>query len=512
METKRVLVLSPFIALVLLLPGRAAAYDDALEGAPHGTINSLAIKMFETHIMPADKYLKTASLNGFSTAGIAWDASDGSRLTPPEIAVQRRKHLKDWIIDGGYSADEPEATMALAHFYDPKAPAGQHYLTDQQFLVNFVSHYNSEYANPGIDAVQWAFHGENWGTAFDQKYSWADGKDYLTQALASPDAGNVNYGQAWRSLGETMHLMADMTVPAHVRNDGHAKALGDPDPYESSTTGKLVAANAGYTPAPLDYGQSPEQLMISVAAYVNTNFLSQDTIPLPPGISSPWHKYALPSIDGLTPDSKGYLHRTINGRDIRIAKTRSLWSKLFATGQQLYMVDSNVVDDQRTILVPTAIKADEMLVSKFLPRFKVTATVVPAENEYTMVGGIRGVFSGEWPAIDTAKVRNGARIMITDGKTGGITKIQVQLIDPSKDFNSFSYGFKAKPGDSVRLEYDLGGYVVRSSTIKLAATDCPDNLDPTSPMYILCHHNPGTPVIEPPPGSIASPVPTSNPG
>jgi hypothetical protein len=496
-EAKRVLILSPFVALLLLLPGQAVAYDDGLEGAPHGTINSLAIKMFETQIMPADKYLKNASLNGFSTAGIAWDASDGSRWTPPEIAVQRTKSLKQWIIDGGYSADEPEATMALAHFYDPKAAAGQRYLTDQQFLVNFVSHYNSEYANPGIDAVQWAFHGENWGTAFDQKYSWANGKDYLTQALASLDAGNVSYGKAWRSLGETMHLVADMTVPAHVRNDGHAKALGDPDPYESSTTGQLVSATAGYPPAPLDYSQSPEQLMIRVADYVNTNFLSQDTIPLPPGITSPWHKYALPSLDGLTPSSNGYLHRTINGRDVRIAKTRSLWSKLFGTGQQFYMIDSNVVDDQRTILIPTAIKADEMLVSKFLPRFNVTEKVVPAENGYTMVGGISGVWSSEWPAIRSAKVRNGARIMVTDAKTGATTKIQVKLIDPSKDFSSFSYGFKADPGDSVRLEFDVGGYVVRSSTIKVAASGCPDNLNPTDPMYILCHHDLGTPQITP---------------
>ena len=26
---------------------------------------------------------------------------------------------------------------------------------------------------------------------------------------------------AWRSLGETMHLIADMSVPSHVRNDSH---------------------------------------------------------------------------------------------------------------------------------------------------------------------------------------------------------------------------------------------------------------------------------------------------
>ena len=29
------------------------------------------------------------------------------------------------------------------------------------------------------------------------------------------------FAAAWRSLGETMHLIADMSVPSHVRNDSH---------------------------------------------------------------------------------------------------------------------------------------------------------------------------------------------------------------------------------------------------------------------------------------------------
>jgi hypothetical protein len=471
MEARPVLILSFIVVLLMMLTEQAFAYDDSL-GA-HSKINSIALKNFQTEIMPGDPNLKNAYLDNTPCTGIAWDPTDGDRINPPEIAVQRVKPLKFWVIDGGYSADEPEGTMALCHFYDPTQPTGKGYLTDQQFIVNVVKNYNSEYANPEIDAVEWAFHGDQYGTVFDQQYSWDQGKGYLKNALESPDPNNVNYGKAWRSLGETMHLMADMTVPAHVRNDGHAKALNDPDPYESSTTWEFIDQNKGFVPASdINYDQNPEKLMISVATYTNSHFLSKDTIPLPTGISSPWHKYSLPSVEGLTPSPMGYLNQDINGERVRIARTRSLTSYLFGTGKQQYMIDNNVCDDQRKVLIPTAIKADEMLVSDFLPRFKVTAQVNPANigDRYTMIGGIKGIDKGEWLQISSVKIRNGARIIVTDAKTCKETKVAVKLIDPSGDFNSFSYDFNANPGDTVRLEYDLGGYVVKSDDTMILDT------------------------------------------
>lgn len=463
MEARSVLVLSFIVALLLLLPGPVFAYDDSL-GA-HSMINSLALSKFQTDGIPGDPSLNNARIDNTPCMGIAWDPSDGDRINPPEIAVQRVKMLHMWVIDGGYSADEPEGTMALCHFYDPTQPAGKRYLTDQQSMVKVLSQYNSEYRNPGIDAVQWAFHGDQYGTVFDQQYSWDQGKSYLEKALESPDPNNVNYGKAWRSLGETMHLMADMTVPAHVRNDGHAAALNDPDPYESSTTWQLVQSNAGNAFASgITYDQSPEQLMISVAKYTNSHFLSKDTIPLPAGVSSPWHKYDKPSIEGLTPTAQGYLYQEVNGENSRIAVTRSLRSYLFDTGKQEYMIDDNVCDAQRKVLIPTAIKADEMLISDFLPRLQVTAEVnsTSAIGKYTMIGGIKGIDKGEWLKISSVKIRNGARIIVTDPKTGKETVTPVKLTDPSRDLNSFSYDFAANPGDTIRLEYALGGYVVAS--------------------------------------------------
>jgi hypothetical protein len=129
--------------------------------------------------------------------------------------------------------------MALLHFYDPKNPE-RPYLTDQQFLVRLIRFLGgTTFDNPQWDAVTWTFRTRPEDTIeflglFDQEYGWIQAKEYLKKAIESKNPGDF-YGKAWRAVGEVMHMVADMTVPAHVRNDGHAAVLGDSDPYERGT-------------------------------------------------------------------------------------------------------------------------------------------------------------------------------------------------------------------------------------------------------------------------------------
>ncbi len=68
--------------------------------------------------------------------------------------------------------------------------------------------------------MDWAFDRDLGSGYYIQDYSWNDGLRIYQEALASASCCNEKYGQAWRAVGETMHLVSDMTVPAHVRNDG----------------------------------------------------------------------------------------------------------------------------------------------------------------------------------------------------------------------------------------------------------------------------------------------------
>ncbi len=139
MENRWILI--AVIIVLVCIPLQVTAYSNNNMGG-HPLINKFAIESVELDIhLQKDPLLKDTSLSGEACWGWAWDETDGlvdvgSRNT---IRVFRSKSLQNWIIDGGFSADEPERTMALVHFYDPKNRVA--YLTDYQSLVKLGTLY-----------------------------------------------------------------------------------------------------------------------------------------------------------------------------------------------------------------------------------------------------------------------------------------------------------------------------------------------------------------------------------
>jgi hypothetical protein len=150
--------------------------------------------------------------------------------------------------------------MSLRHFFDPKAVSGAPWLTDRIPGV----------LNPKIDARKWALsHPQN-------PYSLQNGLDAYKAALEHPAQHDEKIGLALRCLGETMHVLADMTRPAHVRNDAHATG----DPLEHGLTGAIVAENADLPvdPRATLTAATPAQLFSDVATWTQTYFYSDGTI------------------------------------------------------------------------------------------------------------------------------------------------------------------------------------------------------------------------------------------
>ena len=83
---------------------------------------------------------------------------------------------------------------------------------------------------------------------------------------------------AMRALGETMHLVADMTQPAHVRNDSHPGW----EVTEDAVTGASASALTKYTRVDglvgLPLGNQVRDIMQTLSTYVNARFYSEDTI------------------------------------------------------------------------------------------------------------------------------------------------------------------------------------------------------------------------------------------
>ncbi len=461
---------------LLLVPIAVSAYDDVGGLKAHTAINTNAVTLFQSQLMPADPYLKTplATLDGTPCWGYAWEPEEnggpGEMILAPATRpdLKKQKSMKDWIIGGGYSADEPEGPSALVHFYDPMAGEGQRHLTDQQFVTNLLHHVSSTLnANPETDARDWGLKDlsrdmEIYGINFIQEYAYDDAKENLKKALASHENNNEFYGRAWRGVGETMHMISDMTVPAHVRNDGHASLLQDSDPYESTTNFQHVNAYAGNSAAPLVYRKNLNGLMHDVALFTNTNYLSKDTIP---GQTTSATKYSLPDITKMEVIKGGSLDGYLKDSEGRVTAAPNSWTKKLWNGQA-YTINPTVVDAQRQVLIPTAVRSSATVLDRFLPRFEVTMSYSPVDpnspdsGRYTMHGEIRVAKDAwnqlEWPT--RLEVNNGATIVLT-GKDGKSRQVKV---DPKivKTMNEFSYDFRAEPGETVDLMYDLGGYCV----------------------------------------------------
>lgn len=97
------------------------------------------------------------------------------------------------------------------------------------------------------------------------KFTWP-----VARANAKDSDGNPS-DLGWRDLGYVLHLLEDLTSPAHVRNDPHPPYI-DGDPIEAVTrdpalpTGDLINFN------------SPEEYFAALQAWTQSNFFSKDTV------------------------------------------------------------------------------------------------------------------------------------------------------------------------------------------------------------------------------------------
>jgi hypothetical protein len=474
MENFRVVKISILAAaaaavLLLLCAQGALAWNNV---GVHPTINEYALNSFTGQWMPYDPYLKYASLNGEPVWGEAWDLVDGtswhSRITP----AIREKSLGQWLVDSGFSADEPELDMSLMHFYDPiRTP---HYLTDN---INDIP--GGSYVNPEISAYQWAF------TESGNPYGFENGKTYYKSALADTDPSTVNYGKAWRAVGETMHLISDMTIPAHVRNDGHIPYARLWDPLEYFTDASDVLLFGSGYPASTDLGNyhcaytsdtDIRSLFQGEAAWTNENFFSADTVPRYGKTTTANGEplYPSPTVT-WSPSFEGYITTTVSGRTMNLTR-QSLAGLIWKT--PYLVVDQNVCNDQRSLLIPTSIKSSAAVLDAFLPRFRVVIdSVVPDEDYegyYVITAHIQHIATREWP--EDLPIRNGAHIVVDSFDYPVTTSTNGAGSD---SLNRIRLSLEAETDSAIQVYYDLGGYQIASGEYRIPEVSSTSTPTPT---------------------------------
>jgi hypothetical protein len=171
----------------------------------HSSLYALKV---ETH-MDLNEYIARSPMNGFYLDAYLKNVLGFQEGINQSIGMQK---LYLWLREGGAEEDQTD------HWYT---------------CCRFKNHFHNPITNEGLwlggySSLDWAF------MNIDQQspggaYSWKDVRQNFFNALTYAGT-DLNETEAWRQyymaetfrgLGQLMHLVQDLSVPAHARNDAH---------------------------------------------------------------------------------------------------------------------------------------------------------------------------------------------------------------------------------------------------------------------------------------------------
>ncbi len=403
---------------------------------------------------------KGDQLSNFELVGINSTYTEEPREVSP----------RTWIEHGGFSADVPEVPASLRHFYDPTRNENERYLTD---TVNskIMSTFQAQFKNPKTNGLDWALGTKGDFGVLEHMYTWEHGKKYFKAALEEPNPGKrKNFmAKAWRSLGETLHMIADHGCPPHVRNDGHPSIpvplmsyFGNPDPYEELLDpGSLLAFKNGTAPKTITdlfrKAKTTRDIAHQLAVFTNNNFFSNETISgtdsksrnVKP-VAHPKYVYPSPKISSTNYED-GYYYREIEGQNVLMCTDNWFFSK-FNIPKGYPYIDEKCVHSQAKILIPTITEAGVNVMKLFIPEFKITIT------NLTDDGTISGTITHKTDLEYKDQIFYNGPVEILNS---GFKKLTVLNAEKGK----FT-GKVDTPDTNIFAEIECGGVSVRSEIMK----------------------------------------------
>lgn len=398
------------LMLILVCVNYSMGYDNK---TAHREFNTAMVTQFKSSA-PAWTEFKYYNF-GFELIKVPGPAVTASGYF--NVTTEDRSYtIKDWIREGGYSADEPEAPAAYRHFYDPLANDGKTHLTD-------INAAGAQF-NPDVDAIYWHFMGNDVGGSND--WSWYKAKEYMIKAITTGDEKirNQNLAMAFRALGEVLHNTADMGCPPHVRNDAHGGfGLGGSDPFEGGFQPAWIAKYASNTCDPTLKSQfigATSAMLVNklLARFTNKYFFSDETIS-GTGVEQYSSRngkkdYANPKLDRLAyeTESFNYYYDFPSGRKVQICNDQSVLLGFLTSNFRSYpRVTLKNAETQASELVPAIIEAGVNVMHRFIPVFAISLEIKPQDK--LINGTVKHTATGEYP---NSLHYNGKVSFLVDGK------------------------------------------------------------------------------------------------
>lgn len=180
--------------------------------------NSYALEV-ETH-KAINKYIAQNTLNSFSLDSYLKNNLGLTNGKDEEFMSDKTRKVFEWLELGGEYEDTPPSLLSnyllhryTNHFHNPVAPTLE--------SAGFSGIWDTGFFS-GESAILWSqklIGTQNTGG----NYSWNDVREYYRLALTSEnkDVRSAYFAETFRGIGQLMHLVEDMSVPEHARNDGH---------------------------------------------------------------------------------------------------------------------------------------------------------------------------------------------------------------------------------------------------------------------------------------------------
>jgi len=206
-------------AVILITGARLYAWENR---ETHPAITEQAVSVNEARV---DDYLKTqlGLSDGLSTQ-LYWDFPsdiEGRVKKGGTNPNQRTRTILEWIRTGSNIEDEDGRTIPWRprhHFHDPIRNSG---LDNHADHPDWEAPFWSSWLPLGQSAMDWAILGTAAQEPFTNNEKWSAARtmfyDSLTSATKSEREAQL--AEAFLKLGCVLHMIEDMGVPAHTRND-----------------------------------------------------------------------------------------------------------------------------------------------------------------------------------------------------------------------------------------------------------------------------------------------------
>ncbi len=367
--------------------------------------------------------------------------------------IANEKELKAWLEYGAYMEDKPDC-RASNHFHNPRndLPWFDAGLTDLHPIATACDyqgypsedcesaiHWATDYWGPAPNSEKlMGYNRWRWDDAREKLYIYLTGNDMTGTVVAGTEsAREIALANSFRALGQVLHLIQDMAVPSHVRNDfkSHVEWKGlnfgsikesvherfedyvkeHPESITSLTTGsggdltdKTITNfwdTNNYTGVNPEISLEPQR--IGLAEYTNINFASRNTVfaedvlsdgnpsndiyyqPYPRKSSTNVQQYLdrnlLPVVvigEDNVPDTSFYIKKTGDGEVLTHFIKPSYLSTYFTVNNEMVFYRSLDFDDeclkeQASKLLPKAVGYSAALLKYF---FRGTIYITPPQN------------------------------------------------------------------------------------------------------------------------------------